>query len=60
MRCAQILPMLLGLCLAVLVSISDRHSTLLAAGPDPIPLWPDGAPGAIGTEEAGQKPTTIK
>ncbi|MBI1900734.1 MAG: alpha/beta hydrolase [Planctomycetia bacterium] len=39
----------LALCLSgALATASSRAS---AAGPDPLPLWPEGAPGAVGDEE---------
>lgn len=52
MRNAPNLPTLAGLCLAILVGSSDPRTALRAAGPDPVPLWPDGAPGAVGTDDA--------
>lgn len=52
MRCSQVLVLLAGTVLAALVDSGDPHSTIRAAGPEPVPLWPDGAPGALGEDEA--------
>lgn len=43
--------LLVGLCLAV-ATVTASGRPVLAAVPDPILLWPDGAPGAVGTEDA--------
>jgi acetyl esterase/lipase len=59
MRRVPTLPMLAGLCLTVLVGSCDRHSRILAAGPEPVLLWPDGAPGAVGTDDADRPEVRI-
>jgi acetyl esterase/lipase len=51
MRTVQSFSLLMGLCLAVSTGMNNERPSL-AAGPDPILLWPDGAPGAVGTEAA--------
>ena len=40
---------MLALLLLLAAPITDPSSD---AAPDPVPLWPDGAPGAVGTEDA--------
>ncbi len=42
---------LLAFCLTIGL-LNSSLGKLSAAGPDPIPLWPAGAPGAVGTEPA--------
>lgn len=52
MRGVPTLLRLATLCLTILIGSNARESQVHATGPEPVLLWPDGAPGAVGTEDA--------
>lgn len=54
---ARVLRLIIGVLVISGVALSNATaSAVFAAGPEPILLWPDGAPGAVGNEDA-DRPT---